>query len=105
MHGVSFFFQVSPKESEGQTPSAVLLCGSSLATLRFCESSDNQTRVSRKDAKLRKVIFGGSSANLNDFSVAQAFTPGGMKGGSLKAPFNGALIAPAGFSPRRKRLG
>jgi hypothetical protein len=42
---------------------------------------------------------------MNNFFVAQAFTPGGMKSDSLKSPINGALVAPRCFSPRRKRQG
>jgi hypothetical protein len=40
-----------------------------------------------------------------DFSVAQAFRPGGMKGGNFKAPLMGLLKARAVSHPRRKRLG
>jgi len=41
---------------------------------------------------------------FDDFSVAQAFTPGNERAVSCKAPLMG-LSSAACFSPRRKRLG
>jgi hypothetical protein len=42
---------------------------------------------------------------LNDFSVAQAFTPGSERGVSFQSAINGALETNRIFIPRRKRLG
>jgi hypothetical protein len=62
--------------------------------------------VGNRNGKFSRVGLGletepdsGECSILNDFSVAQAFTPGELQPVVFKSPINGALIAPAVSHP------